>query len=145
MNIFVRDEACQVPDQNIHPKGEISLSNMDILMMDYFSPITIQKHEIHMFSYEIWINFKVRKCMMSLYDFDCDVKGSTWEMDSSHTAVSHCRTLSHTACYQRKQCVSLWNIQLWINLLFLVHVYTVKYFFYHSSFTIEYFYNGIKD
>ena len=37
MNIFARDEACQVPDQNNHPKGEISLSHIDTHVGLFFS------------------------------------------------------------------------------------------------------------
>ena len=33
-----RDEACPVPVRNSDPEVEISLSYMDWLMMDYFSP-----------------------------------------------------------------------------------------------------------
>ena len=38
VGISTRDEACRVPGWNSYPKGEISLSCMDWLMMDSFSP-----------------------------------------------------------------------------------------------------------
>jgi len=39
LNISVKDEACRGPGRNIQPEGEIFLSHMDGLIMDYFSPI----------------------------------------------------------------------------------------------------------
>ena len=54
VNIFVRDEACRVSDDIFIPEGEISLSHMDLVVMDYFSPITFfEKHEINVFSFKI--------------------------------------------------------------------------------------------
>ena len=37
VGISTREEACQVPCKNSNPKGEISLSYMNWLMMDYIS------------------------------------------------------------------------------------------------------------
>ena len=36
VGISTRDEACRVPGWNSDPEGEIYLSYMDWLMMDYF-------------------------------------------------------------------------------------------------------------
>jgi len=40
LNISVREEVCQGPDQNLRSKGEVFLSVFGGFRMDYFSHIT---------------------------------------------------------------------------------------------------------